>query len=233
MKISRPWRRLQKGTYCLVDIEHNDFIAKRINGEIVLDVGCGYGSLVHYLSKKGKWCIGIDIDARSIEVASRLFPNQKYILGTLKSGIFKDNFFDHIVLRDVLHHIFEEGDLNAIFKDIKKILKPKGTLIIFDPNVNFILRTCRKLMLHKDAECTVNEAKNLLCSAGFKIYSTEYTELFALALSGGYVGINFIPPIPILQKIVVSLNSRLSKIIARTRLAPHLLWRYCIVAGLS
>lgn len=229
MRISNPSKRLNSGSfYRLVDQEHNQYLARRLRGTSVLDIGCGYGSLVDYLCRQGKNAVGIDSEPECIDIARRRFPGRGYILGSFEQ--FPDRSFDHVVMKDALHHVFEERDVKVTLREIKRILKPGGTLVIFDPNIQFVLRLCRKIMRHNDAECDIEDARKRLQRAGFTIRQVDFYELFALPASGGYVGICFVPPIAFLQHALILLNRFFSRILVRTPLARHLLWRYLLVA---
>ena len=73
MKIPDPHERL-KSAWGRIDRQHNELIEARLVGNRILDVGCGYGSLVGFLSARDYRAEGIDFDSVSIEVARHLFP---------------------------------------------------------------------------------------------------------------------------------------------------------------
>ena len=231
MKIKLPYNRLlNKNFFKLVDESLNRFISDNISGGRILDLGCGYGSLVHHLNRiKGNRAIGIDLDEESISVAKKLFPDESFSLATLDHNI-ESNSFNYVILRDVLHHLKEDNLEKVIFEQIKRILKKDGKIIIFDPNVNLVLRISRKIMRHVDAECTFKEALTILKSSNYIVVKTDFTELFALPLSGGYVGICFVPRILTIQYILIFINRLFSRIISHTFLKKYILWRYLIVA---
>jgi SAM-dependent methyltransferase len=232
MRLARPERRLAPGNFwAAVDAEHNRLILERLPGTDILDVGCGYGSLTDFLARQGKRPIGVDSDRSSIAAALALYPERHLIEGTFE-GRFPDRSFDHVVLRDALHHLVEEGDVRAALREIRRILRPGGTLVAFDPNIHAVLRACRRMMRHQDAECSLPQAHALLAGEGFDVRETSYHETFALAASGGYVGLCFVPPgLPRLHRTLVRLNRWIGNALARTPLGPHVLWRYRIVAA--
>lgn len=231
MKLARPERRLAPGAFWReVDAEHNRFVAERLPGTAVLDIGCGYGTLTDHLARLGKRVVGVDHDAESVRVARELHPAREFVEGGF-AGRFPDASFDHVVLRDVLHHLYEEGDVAAALREIRRVLKPDGTLVIFDPNVHFVLRLCRRLMAHRDAECALEDAIAALERAGFEVRETAFTEAFALAASGGYVGICWVPPIRALHRALIALDRWTSRAVRALGLARRVLWRYRLVAA--
>lgn len=104
------------------------------NTDKVLDVGCGRGDILNYIQNKTKHAYGLDISKGNIAVAKRLL-NRNVKLFTqdiTKKTKFPNNYFDIIILTDVIEHI---PDRYSLFKELKRILKKKGRLIIETPNV--------------------------------------------------------------------------------------------------
>jgi ubiquinone/menaquinone biosynthesis C-methylase UbiE len=98
----------------------------------VLDVGCGGGVILNYL--KGKCSLyGVDISSKRIELLKNIFGKEVILekADLNKKTLFEDNFFDIIIMSDVIEHIV---DRNHTLKEIKRILKKGGTLAIITPN---------------------------------------------------------------------------------------------------
>lgn len=231
MKIKEPYKRLST-LWGTIDHQHNKLIAAKISGSRVLDVGCGYGSLVNFLNKEGLDAEGIDNDPESYNIAKHLFPNVTLkLMDAKKIGDYYGNgIFDTIVLKDCLHHLAEEETPEVFFLNFRRILKSKGRLIVLDPNPICILRLARKLILHKDPEMRLEYALRLLEEESFRVKGVNFYEVVGLALSGGYVGFQFIPNIKLLNQWVTSINHRASIGINRLGLGPFLCWRYLIYA---
>jgi SAM-dependent methyltransferase len=235
MRIEAPWERLEDGRFWrAVDAEHNRLIAEQLGDcHEVLDLGCGYGSLTAFLTAAGFDTRGVDSDTQSIDRAKLLFPSLDD--GDLAdmdacSLDFPDDRFDAVVLRDTLHHLWEEGDVDTAFDEIERVLRPEGRLVVFDPNPNLVLQTCRWIARHRDARCTFPEARGLLTRRGWTIRRAFYSECFALAVSGGYVGIEFTPRWSSLHAVLLAANRAASRLLSKVGLGPALLWRYCVLA---
>jgi SAM-dependent methyltransferase len=235
MNVKSPWIRLQGGHFWqAVDRRHNEWIRHELGGcHKILDIGCGYGSLSAYLAKSGFEVYGIDADSQSIETAKCLFPElcpERMRTMDAESLDFPDDYFDGIALRDTLHHIFEEGSTELAFSEMERVLRPGGRLVIFDPNPNFVLLFCRWLIRHQDARCSFSDAIKLLLRRNWIIQNTFFTDAFALALSGGYVGPCLMPKWKFLQTVTVAADRTLCKFIQKLGLGQYVLWRYGITA---
>jgi len=235
MKIKEPWKRLEKGHFWqIVDAEHNRLISEQLKGcTDILDLGCGYGSLTSYLTEVGFNTYGVDADENVVTKAKQLFPSlSSENIQVMDANFldFQDERFDGVVLRDTMHHLWEEGDIEQSFGEIERVLKPGGTLVIFDPNPNFIVLTSRWIARHQDAQCSFQTANDYLLSRGWIIKETFFNEFFALALSGGYVGIELVPKWPIWHKALIKTNRNVSEFLSRMEIGSKILWRYCIKA---
>ncbi len=98
-------------------------------GEL-LEVGCGRGDFLRVAQMRGFSVTGCDIFGGRTPVADGI----AFYDGTLKDAKLQDNFFDVVVVRNILEHLF---DPNVEIEEIKRILKPNGYLYIKVPNVEF------------------------------------------------------------------------------------------------
>lgn len=94
----------------------------------ILDFGCGYGEHKNVLEDKQRKIYGFDTDKFALS-------GQKNVV--YASGLdipFKNNQFDGAICIDVLEHI--KDDKKAL-KELKRVLKKGGKLIITVPNRSF------------------------------------------------------------------------------------------------
>lgn len=116
-----------------------DLIDKNIiltSGMKVLECGCGAGEFTFYLSsflnKKNILFSAIELSNHQINIAKeRVNQNVDFVTGSLTNMPFKENTFDVIVGNSILHHL----DLNKALPEIKRVLKPNGTIVFFEPNL--------------------------------------------------------------------------------------------------
>jgi len=92
----------------------------------ILDLCCGTGHLVKDLSKLGSYT-GVDFAPNMIKHCKKTYKNKKFILADAEDLPFKANSFDAVVCFWSFHHILYPDE---VFKEIKRILKPDGFVII-------------------------------------------------------------------------------------------------------
>ncbi len=114
-----------------------------------LDLGCGSGTDVRYLSSIGFKAFGIDFSHEALKIAQNPGENSAgvYITSNVCALPFADSSFDLVSDRCCMHHISHE--LRPDFgKEIARVLKPGGF---------FILRGCRDL--NREPFVPVNESE--------------------------------------------------------------------------
>jgi len=110
-------------------------ISQNISGATVLDVGCGSGTLVEFLSndKTGlKKIVGTDISGEAIEHAKRNFGNDRVDFEKISIEEMTDDYksrFDTVICTHVLEHII---DVDAAIKSLLNIANERLIVIVPD-----------------------------------------------------------------------------------------------------
>lgn len=99
------------------------------NGEKVLDLGCGSGRLSRIFNQNIKY-IGTDVAKEFIRIAKEKYPKKSFIKTDYFLQPFNDNYFDKIFCLSVIHHIPSVTYRLKFLREIKRLLKPKGKLIL-------------------------------------------------------------------------------------------------------
>lgn len=107
-----------------------DFIV----GKSVLDIasGEGYGSAL--LAKLAKSVVGVDISVDTVEYASQAYQtyeNLKFMVGSCESIPLPEKSIDVVVSFETIEH---HDQHERMMREIKRVLKPGGMLIISSPN---------------------------------------------------------------------------------------------------
>ncbi len=165
-------------------IEESDFwskvkvklILKLVEGQSVLDVGCGSGRLSKMLSEKGYSVVAIDSDWKAVEI-------------TRKKGITafvsdfndwkSDEKFDCVILGDVLEHIEDDG---AAMRKVHDMLTPGGCVVVNVPAYQGLFGKHDVALGHK-RRYSNKELKSKLVESGFKIESMRHWNLLALPIA--------------------------------------------------
>lgn len=103
----------------------------------LLDVGCGIGIFLKLAKKAGWQVTGLDISPYSAEYARQRFDLDVYS-GQLVKRNFPSDAFDVVTLWDTFEHM---ADPFAELKEIYRILKTEGILLLDTPNSDGLLRT--------------------------------------------------------------------------------------------
>jgi ubiquinone/menaquinone biosynthesis C-methylase UbiE len=123
-----PYRQLHKEIAgCLKDIQ-----SKHAR---VLDAGCGTGHQLHLVrARHPEWRLaGIDRSEAMLHVAARKLREDNVVLqlGDLSKTLpFNDETFDAVISTNVLYTL---PDPQAHLRDLRRILKKGGTLVLVNP----------------------------------------------------------------------------------------------------
>ncbi len=105
---------------------------------LVLDVGCGDGTLARYIAGQGHQVIGIDRDRMVLPQDSE---GTHFLLGDATGLPFPHDSFDAVVSVAVLH----QTRLDLALVEMRRVLKPGGLLvdvgIARDKGINEVLRS--------------------------------------------------------------------------------------------
>jgi ubiquinone/menaquinone biosynthesis C-methylase UbiE len=154
----------------------NSKIVKLLNPKTnssLLDVGCGSGILIKklLLLNRNMKLYGLDITPKMVEITKMKFKNDLLVEITLGSAIkmpYKDNSFDYVTCASSFHH---HPDPTLSIKEMVRVLKPGGRLIILDGCIEGIFRK------------TLSQLENIYHNEGktYKLTNKEMYELFKRA----------------------------------------------------
>lgn len=92
----------------------------------LLDIGAGTGDFLSVAKNNGWNAVGIEPSEKAQSIA-----NQKGVKLKLNTSDFENNSFDIITMWHVLEHV---PNLEDQIKELKRLLKPNGSIIIAVPN---------------------------------------------------------------------------------------------------
>jgi len=108
----------------------NDLVKKKPAN--ILDIGCGPAEILESIKNVNYY--GFDINKNYIEHAKKRYRhNSKFFCEKFSAEKIKEKIkFDYVLLLGLLHHL-NDKEVNFLLKDIKRVLKKNGTLLIYDP----------------------------------------------------------------------------------------------------
>jgi 2-polyprenyl-3-methyl-5-hydroxy-6-metoxy-1,4-benzoquinol methylase len=101
----------------------------------ILDIGCGFGSLIKLLKKLGYTNLkGIDLSESQVKIAHQFGMEKEVEVSDIANFLNdKNSYFDVITGIDIIEH-FSKDELIDLLTIIKKSLKPGGIAIFRTPN---------------------------------------------------------------------------------------------------
>lgn len=107
------------------------------SGETVLDLGCGGGGkFTAWAAEAGFEATGMDISKKAVAMAQREYPDGNFkTLNTDGSIPAEDQTFGAVWCSEVIEHILE---VDVFLKEIRRVMKPGGILILTTPYHGFI-----------------------------------------------------------------------------------------------
>lgn len=102
--------------------------------EEILDVGCGIGSSLNELKNRGKKVMGVTCNYAEKSIAKQEY-DLDVILADMHDLPFGDDFFDGILMWDVLEHSVAPY---IALSEIRRVLKDNGKLLLYMPGEDWV-----------------------------------------------------------------------------------------------
>jgi SAM-dependent methyltransferase len=99
----------------------------------ILDVGCATGFLLDQARKQGWEVYGVELSAWAVDYAKDKLQLPNITQGSLKDAGYPANFFDVVVLKDVIEHL---TDPKETLEQIRHVLKPAGIMCCNTPDID-------------------------------------------------------------------------------------------------
>lgn len=134
----------------------------------ILDIGCGTGTMLTYLSRYGD-AEGVDVDEDAIR-----YCQARGLTHVSQAGAdhlpFPDDTFGLVTALDVIEHI---DDDQAAFREALRVLRPGGDFLLAVPAYGFLWGRQDDISLHK-RRYVAREIREGLTSAGFEVVRLTY-----------------------------------------------------------
>jgi len=146
----------------------------------ILDVGCGTGGNLSLLSQFGD-AEGVDVSPDALDFCrERGLENVK--LGAAEELPYERGRFDLVTALDVIEHLDDDV---AGLREMRRVLKPHGRLLIFVPTFMFLWGIQDEVSHHR-LRYRLPELKRAVEEAGFEIERATYANItFFLPILAG------------------------------------------------
>jgi ubiquinone/menaquinone biosynthesis C-methylase UbiE len=130
-------------------LERNGFNLKFFKNKKILDIGCGSGRFTLAFAKLGaKLSVGVDLGSEGLKIGKSMakkekIKNIKFYKSNVLQLPFKDNSFDFVFCKGVLHHT---GDTYKGLSELKRVLKLNSNAFIYLYGSGGIFWKTRKMM---------------------------------------------------------------------------------------
>jgi 2-polyprenyl-3-methyl-5-hydroxy-6-metoxy-1,4-benzoquinol methylase len=156
---------------------------KSLRGENILDVGCGAGSLLDMLKNVSSSQIGIEPCGPYLKsLTKRGYKIYPSVSKAIEGG---EGMIDYGFSIQVIEHVKNPVEF---LKQIKKLIKPGGRLLVSTPNRNDILMTLLKNKFYKFFYRTqhrwyFDECSLIKCAelAGFSVENVRFIHRYGMA----------------------------------------------------
>ena len=111
------------------DMQYVEKFIQYLNGNKILDVGCGCGNLSIILAEKNYDVTGIDLSDKMLEIAKVKVPSVKFEKQDMRKTNFQNETFDGLFVCRSLFHIKSE-EIPQTLAEFYRILRNNGTIAI-------------------------------------------------------------------------------------------------------
>jgi len=154
--------------------------------ERVVDLGSAWGAFSFELAPYCKQTIGVDFSETAAKycmkrLRSEKLANLSFVCADAQNTGLKPDSIDSIFCSDLVEHLYPNQFLNML-DECKRILKPKGKLVIWTPHRGHILEKMKNndIILKRDPAHVDYKSMSLIVaelkSRGFAIEKNYYTE---------------------------------------------------------
>ncbi len=190
-------------------------------GQRVLDVGCAEGATLFHLGEPDG-AVGVDLFEAKLAFARSRLPKCRFVVGSVYELPFDDAVFDHVIVRDVIHHLDEP--VRAL-RQCKRVLEPGGRIDVLEPcrySPLILLHALLKREERGELRSTRGFLQRTLAEAGFELEESAAHQ--ALPLHRIVFHPDFGRPSLGDSAMVRAAVDRVERI--ATRVVPKALWTY-------
>jgi glycosyltransferase involved in cell wall biosynthesis len=151
----------------------NNMVLKGINGQWILDVGCGSGEMLRRLHNCSVF--GVDVGEGFVDYCKTHYPFAHVFKQDAHNLEFPDGMFDDVVCSEVLEHL---ANPDKAVSEFARVLKANGKLILTTPHHClrwlvlewFWTRVRRERLEGNHGSFSIPRLRQLLTRHGFRVF---------------------------------------------------------------
>ena len=149
-------------------------MAGRLEGESILDLGCGFGWFAKYAVEQGcKRVVGVDLDERLIDRARREVPGAEFLLQDATENPTSIGKFSVVSMFDFLEHLTDSQLVNVL-QHVSQELEAEGRLLVSVPYRSFLSNALDPAFFFGHRHYSIEDLEKILGSTGFKVSGVVY-----------------------------------------------------------
>lgn len=152
--------------------------------DVVLDLGCGWGTFTFALAGKVKKIIGLDFSKKSIDSCKNMlaetgYDNVELIRADASETGLPDSSIDVIICADLLEHLYPDDSLR-VYDECARLLRNGGRLVVWTPCRSHFLEVLKNndILLSRDVSHmdykSMEDITGELGKRGFRILKSYY-----------------------------------------------------------
>jgi SAM-dependent methyltransferase len=146
---------------------------------LILDVGCGTGTTLGYLSPYGQG-VGVDIEQSALEYARRRGVS-RVVQAAGSNLAFGDDAFDLICALDILEHVDDDA---SVLRECYRTCKPGGLMLLTVPAYRFLWGRQDEISRHR-RRYVASDVHQRVAGAGFSIQRLTYFNTILFPIIAG------------------------------------------------
>jgi ubiquinone/menaquinone biosynthesis C-methylase UbiE len=154
--------------------------------ELVLDVGCGTGSITALLARRGHRVVGVDTDVEGLAAAACATEAAWFIRADGARLPFRRDTFDGATVMDVLEHVEDEAGFLA---EGGRVVKSGGWVLVTVPAMPWLWSHADEVAGHL-RRYTRRSLSDVVVASGLKLEAVSYYQalLFPLVAATRLLG---------------------------------------------
>jgi len=178
-------RLARKDRFTRVRVKRVFSLLQPAQGERIVDLGTGVGTMMVLLASSGATIVGMDYSPESLRIARKNFTREEPLrsfLGVCCDGrdiAVTSSSVDGVMAIDFTEHL-DDTLLVPTVREVFRILKPGGRFVVYTPSKTHIFEVLKKrnIILKEDKSHvglrTMNAYVKILTESGFNVHESYF-----------------------------------------------------------